>query len=323
MIHFGIDISNADFDVHVAGQVRKFKQNHTGYQKFVDWARKQAGDEPMVFVMEATGAYHLRLAHFLYLTGLEVAVVNPKRICYHAKANLTRVRNDASSARNIWDFAVKNQLKGGWKPLPDEITKLKFWVNRINQLGKEITAINNRIHALKLNVCSMEEERQALEQDLSDRNRKRAEACQKADELSDYHKPIKKLLLSIPGLGPASVRTLIVLFCGNYQIQSARKALALVGMALRRMDSGTSVHYRPKLSKVGYAPVRHMLYMAALSAKKYNPACKALYDRLVKDGKPKKQALIAVACKLLRQAFGVLRSNIPFSVELSLNNFAR
>jgi hypothetical protein len=52
--------------------------------------------------------------------------------------------------------------------------------------------------------------------------------------------------------------------------------------------------------------IRKLLYLCALSAKRYNTACRELYERLLKQGKKKKVALIAVANKLIKQAFSLL-----------------
>ncbi|GAB6183379.1 hypothetical protein JCM13991_15120 [Thermodesulfovibrio hydrogeniphilus] len=59
--------------------------------------------------------------------------------------------------------------------------------------------------------------------------------------------------------------------------------------------------------------------MAAMSAMRYNKACKALYERMIQRGKSKMQALIAVAHKLIRQVYGVLKSGIPYNEEIAMN----
>jgi transposase len=66
------------------------------------------------------------------------------------------------------------------------------------------------------------------------------------------------------------------------------------------------------ISKIGGKQLRHILYMAALNAKKTNAACKALYDRLVEKGKNKKLAIIAVCNKLLKQVFAVVKSGVLY-----------
>ena len=55
--------------------------------------------------------------------------------------------------------------------------------------------------------------------------------------------------------------------------------------------------------------MRKILFMCSLSAYKHNKSCKDLYERLVSAGKSKKLALMAVANKLIRQAFGVVKCN--------------
>ncbi|MBA5764852.1 transposase, partial [Vibrio sp. 404] len=77
-------------------------------------------------------------------------------------------------------------------------------------------------------------------------------------------------------------------------------------------ESGSSVRGRSRISKVGNRKLRNMVFLAALSACTYNKACKALFDRIVAKGKSKKLALIAVANKLLKQAFAIAKSGLPY-----------
>ena len=52
--------------------------------------------------------------------------------------------------------------------------------------------------------------------------------------------------------------------------------------------------------------------MASLSASRYNKACAELYQRLRAKGKPRKQALIAVAHKLIKQIWAVVKTGLDF-----------
>jgi transposase len=76
--------------------------------------------------------------------------------------------------------------------------------------------------------------------------------------------------------------------------------------------SGSSVKKSGKIKKMGNPYARKILYMAALSAIRFNKYCRELYERLISKGKAKKLALVAVAHKLLRQAYGVLKNKRPF-----------
>ena len=64
-------------------------------------------------------------------------------------------------------------------------------------------------------------------------------------------------------------------------------------------ESGSSVHKLPHLAKGGGGRVRRVLYMAAMSARRYCPQLKAFADRLESQGKKKLVVLAAVMRKLL------------------------
>ena len=72
-------------------------------------------------------------------------------------------------------------------------------------------------------------------------------------------------------------------------------------------QSGTSVKGRGSISKRGVKYLRKKLYMASLSAAQFNPGCQSLKERLRKRGKHPKVIRIAIANKLLRQIFAVLK----------------
>jgi transposase len=63
---------------------------------------------------------------------------------------------------------------------------------------------------------------------------------------------------------------------------------------------------------MGNQKLRNLLFLCAFSACKYNKACRELYERIVTKGKSKKLALIAVINKLLKQAFAVAKSGLPY-----------
>lgn len=118
----------------------------------------------------------------------------------------------------------------------------------------------------------------------------------------------------MPGLGPVSSRTLLAAM-PELGALSGRQAAALAGLAPFDDDSGSRRGTRHV--RGGRADVRSVLYMAALSAARFNPVFRAFKERLVKAGKKAKVVLIAVARKLVVLANAVLRDRRPWQPELS------
>ncbi|QMU27868.1 transposase [Adhaeribacter radiodurans] len=125
-----------------------------------------------------------------------------------------------------------------------------------------------------------------------------------------------QLLSSIPGIGKKTAGMLL-LFAGSFQkIDNHRQLIAKTGLSPREYTSGTSIRGKTRITKMGGNLIRSKLYVCSFSAKKSNTACKALYERLVAKGKNGKLALIAVCNKLLKQAFAIVKSGIPYQPDI-------
>jgi hypothetical protein len=98
----------------------------------------------------------------------------------------------------------------------------------------------------------------------------------------------------------------IVVTTMNFTLcSSAEQAAAYAGLVPMQRESGTSVHKRPCIGHTGNGRLRTALYLATLSAARYNPTIKQFYDRLRGAGKPAKVARCAAARKLLHLAYAV------------------
>jgi len=114
------------------------------------------------------------------------------------------------------------------------------------------------------------------------------------------------LLASVPGIGPTIARTLIAQL-PELGTLDRKQIAALAGLAPFTRQSG---QWRGKsFIGGGRSSVRAALFMGAMVAKQHNPTLKVFFDRLVKAGKPKMVALIAVARKLLTILNAIIRDN--------------
>jgi transposase len=117
---------------------------------------------------------------------------------------------------------------------------------------------------------------------------------------------------SMPGLGVKTALFLIVVTDGFTKFETSAQLCSYVEITATIRESGSSVKGRPRISKMGNARLRNLLFMCSFNACKFNGSCKALYERLVAKGKSKKLALLAVCNKLLKQAFAIVRSGLPY-----------
>ena len=117
------------------------------------------------------------------------------------------------------------------------------------------------------------------------------------------------LLTSVPGVGPITARTLIAELPELGRI-TRRRIAALVGIAPVNRDSGASRGHRAIAG--GRTGVRNVLYMAALTAVRWDPAVGAAYERLRARGTAAKAAIVAAMRKLLTILNAVPRDRRPW-----------
>jgi len=256
--------------------------------------------------IEATGGYETIVAAALGAAGLPVAVINPARIRHFAQTIGRRAKTDPIDAAVIARFV--ETLQPPVRALADEATlMLADLVARRRQIIAMIVAERQRLARASAQRLRKSIERllAALQKELSDLDLAIGDAV-KDSPLWHEH---EQLLSSIPGIGPATARTLITELPELGQLDRHRIA-ALVGLAPWTRQSG---QWRGKaMIGGGRASVRAALYMATFVASRFNPTLKVLYQRLLDTGKAKKLALIAVARKLLTIANAIVRSKTPW-----------
>ena len=125
-------------------------------------------------------------------------------------------------------------------------------------------------------------------------------------------------LFAKPVMAATVFSTMLLLFAGGFtSFQNHRQLIAKAGLCPREFSSGTSVRGKARITKMGGGLIRSTLFMCSWSARKANTACRELYDRLVAKGKNGKLALIAVCNKLLKQAFAIVTSGIPYQADFA------
>jgi transposase len=127
--------------------------------------------------------------------------------------------------------------------------------------------------------------------------------------------PERHLHCFIPGIGRKTAAYLLLFAGGFTSFENYYQLIAKVGLCPRECSVGTSVRGKARITKMGGALISSKLFMCSWSARKANGACRARYDRLVAKGKNGKLVLIAVCNKLLKQAYAIVTSGVPYQAD--------
>ena len=280
----------------------------------------------IIFILEPTGTYSFRIIEHLEAFKFGLSLINPLQSYgfMQALGMDNKTDNNTSIALAQMGFSLELPLYKAPSKLKRQKKQLKM---ALRALSKQSQQLNNQLHALAQYDASVlpraqtaletileavEEQKQGLEKELT-------ELDEQEDE--DY-KTEFQLIKSITGIGDKTARLLLLATGSLKKFQYARQLSKFIGLTPSSHHSGSSVRKSGRIIKKGDSQLRSTLYVATWSAIKYNNACKELYKRLRANGKPPKKALVAVMNKLVRQAFGVVKSGIPFDNDyyLQFNN---
>ena len=286
----GIDVAKAHVDVCVLGthsDVQRFANDVDGHSALA--AALQSLDVGLV-VMEATGGYEAALACALQAVGLHVAVVNPRHARDFARSMGRLAKTDAVDARMLAEMAAvlvhRVDLARYLRPVADECQQwLAALVTRRRQLlamlGSErqrLQITNRKLHP------SIEAIITVIKAQLDDLE------TQMVGHVREHFGELDGLLQSTNGIGPVASATLIAQLPELGRL-NRREIAALVGVAPMSNDSGNRKGRRRVQG--GRFEIRRVLYMATLTAARYNPVIRAFYERLKAAGKLPKVALVA------------------------------
>ncbi len=307
--YIGIDVSKATLDVASLpnGESWTVTNDDLGLAELTPRLIALA---PALIVLEATGGFEMLAAITLAKTGLPIAVVNPRQVRDFAKALGRLAKTDALDAGILAEFAQR--VRPEPRPLPDEAAQLlDSLLTRRRQLVDMLTAEKNRLgfahgpvkRDINRHIRWLEKRLADVDGDLQD-----------AIAASPLYQAKADLLRSVPGVGPVTTLTLIATLPELGHL-SRHQIAALVGVAPLNRDSGTLRGKRMVWG--GRAPVRAVLYMAALVGIKHNPVLRQFYERLRAAGKPFKVAVTACMRKLLTILNAMLHQNRPWDPQHS------
>jgi len=302
----GIDVSKDRLDVMMLPQ-QQFWSVHNDPRGWTELVERLRSFSISAIGLEASGGYERGVMRALLAADMSVRQINPFKLRQFAKASGVLAKNDRLDARMIASFVAIMPTRPAQRRAP-AIERLSEMEAIRRQLSNQKVAAENAARLLEdamlQRLCHRRIARLAADIDLLDKHLLEVVAADPA--LADRY----RLLTSMPGVGPTLACTLLALLPELGRL-SRKQVAALVGVAPYDFDSGKLKGMRCIWGS--RAPVRQVLYMAAMSASNWNPVLKAFHNRLKAAGKLPKVVIVAVMRKMITMLNAMVRDDVVWA----------
>ena len=320
MTYIGIDVSKDSFVAAYPAKsgysTKTFKNTTSGVRQFISSLPKGCH-----CVMESTGNYSMLLLYLLQQVNITVSMENPQKIKHFARAMLSTTKTDEIDAKLIALYGEKMEPTP-YKIPSESIILLKQKRTVLKQLKKQLLMMTNLQESMAVLPKQDPTSKASIEQTIKFLRKQIAKMEEEITNLSNKeYKRQMDLLTSIKGISNTIASALIIATGGFTYFSNAKQISRFLGLCPTYQQSGTSVNVKGHINRNGDTYLRSQLYVAAVSSTACNSACRETFVKMKERGKAGKVAIIAVANKLIRQAFAVVTNNRPY-VDGYVSSFA-
>jgi len=311
----GIDVSKATINVHISknNQDLVLENNLKSFKSLFSKLKKiyKKDIENIIFIFEPTGSYSEALRKYCSEKQIKCFIINPKQFSNYAKALGEEVKNDVNDAR-VLSKALRLARDGEVKVpvFNEDVEHIKELMSFYKFTKKQETQQKNHLESLtskngdKFSIKELEK----LIEESKKTGLKILEQIQTLIDSTDEYRVAYENIISIKGVGQIAAIALFHLFL-KYPNANQRQITSLAGLNPVYKQSGTSVQSNSKISKTGSSFYRSVLFMAVLSATRYDKNFKAFYERLKSNGKHTTLAQMAVMRKMIITAHSLYKNN--------------
>ena len=307
----GIDVSSKALDLHClpSGRAASFAYDDEGLAALRDLL---IALKPQRIIIEATGGYQRPLVAVLVQAGLPVCVVNPRQARDFSRSMGQLAKTDRIDAKLLALFGEKIAPRLLVPPSKEAAELAELSARRTQLTAMRAAELNRQKQAeSKKALASIAKLIRFLSAELDDIDGRIQALIESDARMAE----IDALLQSVPGVGKTTSASLIALVPELGKLNRQQIA-SLAGLAPFAHESGTFKGARSIWG--GRAGVRSALYMATLTARRFNPMIKAFSERLKENGKAFKLVMTACMRKLLTLLNAIVKSEQPWRTENAL-----
>lgn len=313
----GVDVSSRFLTMSFRNeQNQEIVMNIGNLKKDIVSRLKKLKKEDYKIVVEATGSYSSKILYYAHFMGFDVYQVSPLTIKKYAEVKNMISKTDDEDARLIRDFGEKMEMSL-YEPKKENLEFLEQEMNLWQDLEQEKMRFSLKLKSLRQKARLNKDVLKHYETLIENLQKEIEKLLKRLPKLEDEElKENKNLLKSISGIGEKTSLLLLVATNHFKSFEHSKSVSKYFGVAPRMYHSGNK---RITIGKCRTSKehIRSVLFICSWSAVKYNAQCKALYERILEKGKCKKLALIAVCNKLLRQAFGIIKSKNKYQLDFA------
>jgi len=298
-ISAGIDVSKDFLDAHACGEDRSFANDAAGFEALEAWLRGHGVER---VVVESTSRLHWPVHEWLHERGHVVVVVNPARPRHFAGAVGRLAKTDRIDATVLAEYGA---AVDGLRPTEPE-GEIRKELRNLLVMRSGLVDARARIGqtaGVMPGASAAENARRAqaaLDREIADIDARMERMVAEQPEFAERH----EILTSVKGVGKVTSAAVCCLMPELGRIGN-RQAAALLGVAPMARDSGQGTGARHTVG--GRRRLREILYMAAVSASRWNPELREFHERLIRAGKAYRVAIVAVMRKLIVMLNSLLR----------------
>jgi len=313
-LYVGIDVSKAWLDIAIVSQDNQLQQldriDNTvdAIRHYVRTSFPQTAG--ILFCIENTGKYGNAFLQVTATYHLNTWVEHPLQI--KRSLGMTRGKTDQQDAVRIAQYAFRFQDKLSlWKPEEKIISQLKELQSKRELLIKSYRMLKQSMVG---NDRDLLQPVKVLQKTI-DKIDVKIEALITTDAklFSQY-----RLIQSVPGIGKIVATRLLITTKAFTHLTNPKKLACYMGVAPFPYQSGSSIKYKNRVSKLGDQKLKSVLSLSAWNAIRSVPALKAYFERKIGQGKHKMSVINAIRNKLIAIVLSVVRRNQPFTKDYSL-----
>lgn len=312
MFTLGFDVAKDKLDVALINRSGQLKDRYlvaNTPKDITELLKKIHAKHPkLICGCEATGHYHVALVRDCLSLGIEVRILNPLMTKQYTRSTIRGRKTDIDDALSVARLILRGE--GRAATLAD-VALPKLYVRLSTKVAQQRQALELQMQFLEaLETEASVPIRERFMPAITALNKLALELRDHAATKVDQHD--YELLQSIVGIGPHIAVSVLAEIGDISRFPSSKQLVAFAGFDPKQKQSGTSLNRTGRLTKRGSPELRRVLFLAATSARRYDPELKLYYQKKRDEGKRYTPAVIAVTQKLTNRIYAVLIRQTPY-----------